>query len=181
MNITCKLIDKLFSRINKTETNYKFCDVDTVRNLTVIHYGRKHFWPILFDPISNINFNKPYGGLWTSPIDSNYGWIDWNKDSKWVFCEPSVSFKLRFRDDAKILVIDSAEDLKGLPTYKFTPKLFKTQEYLDFRSLSKVCDALWLTEKGLRETKSSHPISFEGWDCETVLIMNKKCCYQWRH
>jgi len=156
----------------------KLCEPDVVKNLVVVHYGRKHFDSHFFEPIKNINYFKPEGGLWTSPVNSNYGWIDWNRDYKWIFCNPLISFKLKFYDDAKIMIIDSKEDLDELPTYTVKEFGHKEVEYVDFKRLSKVCDAIWLTEKGVEETESSYPVSLSGWDCETILIMNKNCCYQ---
>ncbi len=176
-----KIVDyPVIERKNK-DFKIKLCDKDVISRLTVIHYGRKHFNPFVFEPIRNVNYFKPDGGLWTSPVNSNYGWIDWNKQYKWIFCDPSKSFKLRFYDNAKIMIIDGKEDLDELPTYIIRERGRGDVEYVDFKKLSKVCDAIWLTEKGVEKTESSYPVSLSGWDCETVLIMNKKCCYQWKH
>jgi len=49
--------------------------------------------------------------------------------------------------------------------------------YLDFEQLSKTYDAVWLTYNGERKTRYSNPDLY-GWDCESVLILNKNSVYQ---
>lgn len=45
--------------------------------------------------------------------------------------------------------------------------------YPDFEAMIRSgIDAIWLTPKGERETRFSHPKNLYGWDCESVLIMN---------
>lgn len=43
-----------------------------------IHYGSSTFYK--FPPVKNeLYFDKPIGGLWASPIDTQYGWKYWCK------------------------------------------------------------------------------------------------------
>jgi len=44
--------------------------------MKLIHYGSTSFDPKKFNPVLN-SYIKPTGGLWTSPIDSEFGWKDW--------------------------------------------------------------------------------------------------------
>lgn len=156
------------------EMNYKprFCKDDVVCSLTVIHYGEKQYQPSKIKPIENEGCVKPKGGLWTSPINSNWGWKDWCESENFRDCNEANSFKLKFKPDAKIIIIDSLKDLLGLPKYNYHEK-----QYPDFELLATMCDAIWLTEKGQNETHLSHP-SLYGWDCESVLIINGECCYE---
>ena len=58
---------------------------------------------------------KRDGGLWTSPIDSKWGWKDWNDCEQFRDCDERNSFTVCLKSDAKIFVIDSLEDLKNSP------------------------------------------------------------------
>lgn len=130
--------------------------------LQLIHYGSDKYEKDRFNTIKNHTFgHKPAGGLWTSPIDSKYGWKDWCKNED--FGDLSKSFKLDFKGD--LLVIDSIADLNSLPWISvgsFSRILFQNLD----------CDAIYLTEKGEFETRHNQPRSLYGWDCESVLIMN---------
>lgn len=140
--------------------------------MELIHYGYRRFVPELFKPIKNADWAspKPLGGLWTSPVDSKWGWVDWNRSEEFVECHKSNSFTLRLKDEAKVLVIDKAEDLLDLPVLRYGMSLS-----LDFEAIAKEWDAIWLTNRGQIKTHRSYPIDLFGWDCETVLILNQKC------
>lgn len=157
---------------------YNFCTTEAVSNLVVIHYGAKQYQHSQIDKIKNRQFVKPNGGIWTSPVNSNWGWKDWCENNDFRTYEESNCFKLKFKADARILIIDSLEDLKKLPTYVVTYSDKYKKEYVDFELLSEVSDAIWLTTKGESKTRFSEPIDLYGWDCESVLITNKDCCYQ---
>ena len=57
------------------------------------------------------------------------------------------------------------------------PYYESNKRYLDFEKIAENYDAIWLTEKGMQETRWSNPDLY-GWDCETFLILNPKCCYE---
>ena len=139
--------------------------------MKVIHYGSKKFDKNKFEPIKNDNWQKPKGGLWTSPSDSIYGWKEWNEDEQFRECTNNNSFEIDLPDNFKILKIDSKIDLLKLRSYAYN-----YTKYLDFEYISKHYDAIWLTEKGERETRHSGMTEdiprMYGWDCETVLILN---------
>jgi len=55
--------------------------------MKLIHYGAREYNPDLVQPITNANtWCKPYGGLWTSPVDSKWGWKDWCKAEEFRTC-----------------------------------------------------------------------------------------------
>jgi hypothetical protein len=141
------------------------------RSPFLIHYGSDKFIPEKVLPIEN-DWVKPKGGLWTSPVDSKWGWKDWNESEQFVECDERNSFTLCLKPDINIFVIDSLEDLKNSPLidWHFSKKI------LDFELIAQSYDAIWLTENGLNETHLSFPISLYGWDCETVLVLNSECC-----
>jgi hypothetical protein len=136
--------------------------------MILIHYGDKSFDPNKFKPIENIGFVKPRGGLWTSPIDSNWGWKDWCHAEDFRTCKIGNSFTMVLKSDSKVLKIDSLDDLKNIPFIEH----FKGISYPDFEKISESYDAIWLTENGQIETRFSSPQHLYGWDCESVLILN---------
>lgn len=158
--------------------NPRFCKADVMCTLTVIHYGEKQYQPSKIKPIENGRWVKPKGGLWTSPINSNWGWKDWCEGENFRDCNEANSFKLKFKSDAKIMIIDSLKDLLDLPKCNIDYGDNYKKEYPNFELLATMCDAIWLTEKGQNETHLSYPISLYGWDCESVLILNGECCYE---
>ena len=143
------------------------------RSPLLIHYGSDKFIPKKVLPVKNTDWVKPKkeGGLWTSPIDSKWGWKDWNDCERFIECDDRNSFTVYLKADAKIFVIDSLEDLKKAPLREGYGK-----KVLDFELIAQNYDAIWLTEKGQNETHFSYPIDLSGWDCETVLILNPDCC-----
>jgi hypothetical protein len=146
-------------------------NIEKFKSKSFIHYGSKIFKPELIKPIKNSYWVKPDGGLWTSPIDSKWGWVDWCESEKFKECNIENSFTLKFYDWAKICVIDSFSDLVKLPYYE------NYMRFLDFEEIAENYDAIWLTENGETKTRFSNP-GLYGWDCESVLILNSKCCYE---
>ena len=152
------------------------CTKQEIEKLTLIHYGKTEFLAEKFGTITNRVFIKPSGGLWTSPIDSEFGWKDWCECENFRSCTTENSFTLKFKPKSKILVIDTLLDLESIPMVKGPYSFF--QHFPNFELISKCKDAIWLTINGEHETRLSHPYSLYGWDCESVLILNPDCVYQ---
>ena len=135
--------------------------------MRLIHYGATQYDPKKFLPISDLPLhNKPKGGLWTSPVDSKYGWWNWCEDES--FGDTTKSFEVDFK--GTFFVIDSVDDMNKLPWIEL-----KGFSFVSFQALCANCftyDAIHLTEKGQNETRLTYPRSLYGWDCETVLVMN---------
>jgi hypothetical protein len=143
------------------------------------HHGSPAFDPAKFSPIVDKTAwqVKPHGGLWTSPIDSEFGWREWCEAEDFHRENLKQSFDLVF--SGAILVIDSARDLEKLPWVPL-PYLGAFRDaipiyYPKFAPLVlEGFDALHLTWQGQCKTRFSRPKSLYGWDCETVLIFNPK-------
>lgn len=137
-----------------------------------IVYGKSKFCPSKFDPIKNRAWIKPKGGLWSSPIDSKWGWKDWCESEEFNIEKLSEFFEFTFK--GKLLKIDSIEDASKLPWIKHPG--FELSFFLsaspDYEKIVKEYDGILLTEKGENQTRFAKGHSFYGWDCETVLIMN---------
>lgn len=156
---------------------YNVCPKWVVDSLMLIHHGASEYKPEMIGKIVNSRWVKPNGGLWTSPMGSEYGWEKWCRSEEFRIENLSKSFALRVRPESKILIIDTLEDLLKLPRLE-KGEGFYGRMYLDFEIISNKFDAVWLTVKGQWETRHSQPMNLYGWDCETVLIMNKESVYQ---
>lgn len=135
--------------------------------MELIHYGASQYKPELFESISDrVYRNKPHGGLWTSPIGSEWGWKDWSEQND--YGDLSEHFVVKFT--GSMITIDSYKDMLEMPWVSHSGR--------DFISFQSYCpgyfeyDAIHLTEKGEEETRLSYPKDLYGWDCETVLILN---------
>lgn len=136
--------------------------------MILIHYGATQFYRHKFLPITN-NWVKPNGGLWTSPINSEYGWKDWNEQSEFAKCVRRNSFVIELNHDAKVFTIAGIDDLLKAPLYGTG---FGT--YMNFEVIKDKYDAIHLTCKGEAMTRHSTP-NLCGWDCESVLLLNTDC------
>lgn len=130
------------------------------------HYGPNPYDPSLFKPIQDWRWFKPKGGLWTSPAKSIHGWAKWCHDTD--YRDPTSHFDVRFAGN--VLTIDSVADLDQL-TWQDHELGYPLFEPLVKRGI----DAIHLTVRGESATRYSHPYNLYGWDCETVLVMNRDC------
>ena len=137
-----------------------------------IHYGSKEFLTSRFNPIKNrLNFAKPSGGLWASPINSPFGWRDWCECESFREYEDDDCFVFSLKDSAKILKIKSKEDFQNLPS--INPMLLEHGAIgipFNFEEISKEYDTIEII---FSENPSLH-YYFYGWDCDTLLVMNPK-------
>ena len=143
-----------------------------------VHSGHSEFVPELFRPITPMeHFCKPYGGLWASPVDSDYGWEAWCKDNN--FNETIgkdkygiKKFYFRLKDDAKLLYITSASQLNDLP--QIDDPLYSVVapfKMLDFEKLSTKFDAIEVS------ISSDYQLywALYGWDVDSILVINPDC------
>jgi hypothetical protein len=148
-------------------------------SLECVTYGCGNvFDPNKWNPIKNrLYFNKPDGGLWASPFDTTYGWIDWCKDEN--FGDLSTLFKFLYSGNT--IIIDSKDDLLDLP-FQERPQHKKNSsglfgfKVINFQSLANFAiDGIYLTHQGESETRYLHGLDggLYGWECECILIMNK--------
>ena len=146
--------------------------------MKLISYGLGNkFSPRKFKPVRNRTaFNKPTCGLWASPVRSKYGWKHWCQGNNF-YLGSGFKTKFVFEIQGKILKIDSKKDALNLPWCE--PSNFPGYYFIDFESLAKEYDAIWLTCKGEQETRwgldDDMRKSLYGWDCESVLVLRKGC------
>lgn len=134
-----------------------------------IHYGHIEFRHDKFNPIVNSSAwsTKPTGGFWASDIKAKYGWKDWCKDEDFRRCDKSNSFTFCLKDDARVLVINSKNDLVNLPKAKNGYAALGWVA-LDFEALSRNYDAI---EANISKDDDLY-FALYGWDCDSILIMN---------
>lgn len=135
-----------------------------------IHYGHSEFDDKLFVDISNREFFvKPNGGLWACGIDYEYGWKEWCTDEDFSTNGLDTSFKFEIDKNSKIYTIRSVKQLESLPKLRFEYNLSSQFVYLDFEALKNQYDAIEvLISKDMQLYWSLY-----GWDCDSILIMNK--------
>ena len=137
-----------------------------------------------FEKIKNMRRgNKPRGGLWTSPIDSIYGWYNFVKGERYRsdhYLDKMVLITLK--PDARIYKIDSVEEFDLCPHLKepltMSQDMFSKFKKIDFEKLSKDYDGIWVTVKAIVDLENRHQDfmgDLYGWDVETVLLFNLDC------
>jgi len=124
-------------------------------------------------------FCKPEGGLWSSPVDSKWGWRQWVESEmpQWMEKKYGLSaFKFRFNQRARIYTIDSPADLLRIP-HKIKGTLMTAcfGDLIDFEKMASFgFDGILLTERGESTTRFSdyeYGMSLYGWDCESLLVL----------
>lgn len=138
---------------------------------TYIHYGNKSFDKNKFDEIKNIMFVKPLGGLWASRLTATFGWKQWCEAQR--FCLDKYNenncFKFKLKENAKVLTITKKEQLEKLLKQNLPVDYNSLFVVLDFEKLAKQYDAI---EVLLTEDNRLY-WDLYGWDCDSILIMNK--------
>lgn len=144
-----------------------------------IHYGSLIFNKALFRPITNNNyFNKPDGGLWASPVISDFGWKEWCESNSFRLDKLLEHFVFALKPDANVLVIQSNTALTMLDfmgycidySKKYDLPLRPDEYYLDFEKLlSDGYDAVQVF------INNETYWSMYGWDCDSILILNPDC------
>lgn len=143
-----------------------------------ITYGI-HIDPEKFNRISNgrhMYLNKPSGGLWCSPVNSNYSWKDWCNGEGYNVGSLKTWTKFKLKETANILVIDSLVDLvrisKKYPLIPPHPITF--DRLINFEDIEKDgYDGVLLTECGNSQCHlTGISIDLNAWDCESMVLFN---------
>ena len=141
------------------------------KTMTLIHYGCPHWVPSHFVFPENLPaFVKPKGGLWASPVDSNYGWKEWCQQEE--FHTGSLKHWFVFEFTGRIMTINTETDLKKMCFRSVIDIPYLQMQFPDFEELAKKTDAIYLTETGQWKTRLLMGPNLYGWDCECVLILN---------
>lgn len=121
--------------------------------------------------------NKPRGGLWSSPVMSDFGWKDWCEAETFRTENFNTWTKFKLSPGTKILVIDSKEDFLEI-LYKYgTEPVPVFGLCLDFdKIMSDGWEGIYLTEKGNRECHLIMEVfiisDLNAWDCESMVLFD---------
>lgn len=138
------------------------------KTINCITYGLGDFDHESFKPVQN-DWIKPKGGLWASPIESEYGWKHFCEENEWNLDGLRTSFEFTFK--GLCVVIDSFEDLRDLYWIEKPLRI----NMVDFERLQREgIQGVLLTTCGLGNTKFTDP-NLYGWDCESLLVMDRTC------
>ena len=137
-----------------------------------IHYGARTYDPTLFQSIQNRRWtNKPYGGLWASYVDAEYGWRQFCDKAEFGNIQEDINFVFELATD-RILLIDSSEKAVRLPRRQKDPNEYGIEVSYpvlpDFETIATQYDAIDFRI-------SSDPSLYRtlySWDCDSILILN---------
>lgn len=116
-------------------------------------------------------FNKPRyrHTLWTSPVDSGFGWKDWCRDESWGDPE-ALQWHLTLAPSTRLLVIKNRRDIVLLERqYRHCKDFGPVITCIDWPRVAEDYDAIHLMEYALWDDRFGHPDLY-GWDCETVVL-----------
>lgn len=134
-----------------------------------IHYGHTRFEPQLFTSIRNSFMAKPRGGFWASDVDAKRGWKEWCRDSDFSECNINNSFTFSLSTNAKVLMINSIDNLEKLPKIKGEGcSGYSAWIMLDYELLAKEYDAIEVNIS----SDSELYFALYGWDCDSIVILN---------
>lgn len=165
MNIN-KIINETIDRnIKRIITESKINDI------IFISYGTDEFdvnkfrQPIFNSKRAMIN-NKPVGGLWASPIDAQFGWVDFCDCSSFHLKTLAKHFIFKLKPNANIYIIDNVEDLRKISTIPFYGELCINWELLqDF-------DGIFVTDNGRKLKVVKGLRGLDAWDVASICVFN---------
>lgn len=141
--------------------------------MLLVHYGHRKFDKKRFNKVKNDWWNKPFGGFWACPIETNE-WKEWSMSERFRLKRLKSRMFLKLTSK-RICKIDSLRDLKNkfdwLPVDQTLPEVLRTNKP-DFEKMAQKYDAIFLTSKGQARTRLTHDYNLYGWDCECVLVLN---------
>lgn len=133
-----------------------------------VFYGDDPLDKNKMQPITNRPLaSKPDGGLWASPVDTQYGWADWcwREDFRDTSAQHKTVFSI---ENATVLKWTCAEDVACSPMQDVPPEIinnFAGFTAPDFEKISERYDAIEVKIDRLHHT-------LYGWDCDTLLVLN---------
>ena len=144
------------------------------KDMVFISYGTDRFdvnqfrQPIFNSKRAMIN-NKPVGGLWASPINAEYGWVDFCDSNSFHLKTLAKHFIFKLKTDAKIYVIDNEEDLRKIST-------LPDMNYYDVLGINwellREYDGVLVTDNGCRLKFLNGIKGLEAWDVASICIFN---------
>lgn len=144
-----------------------------------VHCGASGFDINKFKPVTGIDMvlNKPIGGFWASPVNTDWGWRNWCEGESFHLDRLEKSFRFTLRSKANVYHIHpvSYNSVFGLPMIKEpdinTDSLYRESWCYDWVKIAKLYDAVELHHE------EDHWLCrnlFRCWDCDSIVIFNPK-------
>lgn len=148
-----------------------------------ISYGTNNYDSSMVKPIDvnsrwGKSVNKPHGGLWASPVDSEFGWGDFCNRDAFNLKALSKHFLFKLKKGSNILIIDSADDLVHNSIYD--RDAWKC--ILDFKKIVRNYDGIYISDNAASRLR--YDIKLKGkdvyvsglatWDVESICIWNSE-------
>jgi hypothetical protein len=132
-----------------------------------IHYGADHYDRSKFKKVidTDMGINKPIGGLWASPVDSKWGWVDWCKSNEYHTERLNKYFKFTLANGSRIFHIRTFEDIFKLP-YGNNDNYYIVYDWLNVKQKY---DAV---ELHMNENYPLFHDAFYSWDVDSIVILN---------
>ena len=141
-------------------------------NKEYVHYGNTHYDDTLFKPISNYNsiLNKPKGGFWGSPVDTDWGWKDWCESEQFHIDRLNDSFRFTLVNGSKVFHIRTPQDILKLPFNKKPGSglLYWMDWYYNWEKIAEKYDAV---ELHMTENYMFFHDAFYSWDVDSIIIL----------
>ena len=197
MKITEKQIRNAIRKVLKEEIEDKRVTNDDVLGKIFVSYGTPEYVKGKTAPMDNKLFaydkandeklydipevsasrmrNKPYGGLWASPIDSNYGWRDFCMYDTFNVESLKQHFIFRLKPTAKIYILNNENDIAMISNLKN----YWGYNTMNFDMLKEEgYDGIFATINAIRKCKYylpnwPHTKGLETWDAESICIFNE--------
>ena len=141
-------------------------------NRVYIHYGADHFDKKLFNIPKGgyYGINKPTGGLWGSPVDSNWTWKDWCEGERYHLERLKKSFRFTLANGSKVFHIRTANDIEKLPIAKYPESDFiSIGWYYDWNKIISKYDAV---ELHISNDYALFHDLFYCWDVDSIVVLN---------
>lgn len=155
---------------------------NALHNITFISYGTTEYDSTQIKPINidknskelqiGLSRNKPLGGLWASPLNSDNSWGEWCSDNSFRLDTLSKHFIFKLNKNSNIYVIDDINDLIEISTITN----IIGQKSINIPYLVQNYDGVFVTSKAshkLRQTPYDMNLNdLYSWDVESICIWN---------
>ena len=156
-----------------------------MKNKLYIHYGHDHYDFKTLElqykmhkctgEYSNDNYflNKPPFGLWASPVECHLSWKNWCFGEDYHIDDFNTNFIFTIKDNAKILYVESTEDVKNYITHKYNEFSVCTREgIIDLKKVMHDFDAMEICHDKDYWDLHTYPGYFNSWDVDSIVVWN---------
>jgi hypothetical protein len=144
------------------------------KDMVFISYGTdmfdiNNFRKPVFNSPRALMLNKPVGGLWASPINAEYGWVDFCDRNAFELQTLAKHFIFKLKTNAKIYVIDNEENLRKIST--LPDKNYSTELGINW-ALLRDYDGVFVTDNACHLRFLNGIKGLSAWDVASICIFN---------